>query len=215
LNNNKKKYFPIFIDIIDFPALVIGGGKVALRKINSLLEFGAKVSVLSPKFSSEIQSLIQENKITPIAKSYQSGDVNGYRLVFCATDNTEVSHIVQKDCLENDILLNVADVPELCNFIMPAMIKRGDFIVALSSQGKAPFFVKEQRDKLDKQISPKLAEITELAGKFRSFVIEDKRFKAPQKQKLLFKNFLVVDWEKILNEEGEKAAYQKLIELLD
>lgn len=215
MKKKEKKYLPIYIDVEDFSALVIGGGKVALRKIKTLLDFDATVTVLSPKFCAEIIKLIRENKITQIKKNYQTGDIAGYRIVFCTTNNSEVSYQVKQDCYSQGVLLNVADVPELCNFIMPAIIKRGDFIIALSSQGKAPFFVKSQRDTLEKTLSSKLEDITELAGEFRSLVLKDKGTNSTKNQKMLFKKFLAVDWEKLINDEGKPAAIKKMKELLN
>lgn len=211
----QKNYFPILIDLEQFPALVIGGGNIAFRKAMSLLGFGSVVKVISPELGDEMQKLADEGKVDVTLKEYQEGDIGDYKLVFCATDNPEVDEAVRRDCDKAGVLLNVADIPDLCNFIMPATIKRGKFIAALSTQGEAPFYVKEKREEMELLLSPMVADVTELAGAFRRKLMDDPRFDNPEKRYALFHRFLDIHWEKILYDQGREGAYKKMEELFD
>jgi precorrin-2 dehydrogenase/sirohydrochlorin ferrochelatase len=213
-NQKKKHYFPILIELEEFSCLVIGGGNVALRKINNLLEFGHEgFTVIAPKVHPEILRLASMRKINLKQRQYETGDAKGYRLVFAATDNPEVDEIIRRDCDETGSLLNVADVPDLCNFIMPATIKRGEFIAAFSSQGRAPFLAKKKKDDFELLLSPMVADVAALAGDFRDKLMGDARFESPDKRYELFQKFLMVNWERVLYEEGPDGA-EKIMEKL-
>lgn len=211
----KSYYIPLMVDLREHPALVIGGGPVAARKIRNLLAFNGEVTVISPEFIPEIQEKINDGIIKGVQKKYESGDADNFKIVFCATDDPEVDRQVHKDCAEKGILLNVADVPELCAFIMPATIKRGTFTASFSSQGNAPFYSKEMRDQFDKILSPMVADSAELAYKFRKKLMADERFENPEKRYGLFKKFLQYNWDIILYECGKKEAYKKMEALFE
>ena len=215
MDKKNNTYFPLLVDLKKFNCLVVGGGNIAYRKVLNVLEFGGQVTVISPNFSPGMHDLIESGKVLAIQKKYERGDVEGYNLVFCATGYPLVDNMVEEDCNNAGVLLNVADVPEMCNFIMPSTIKRGDFIIALSSQGEAPFFVKEKRMLLERFFSPIVADVTALAGEFRRKLMTDPRFENTEKRYVLFQKFLTFYWEKIIYDEGLEAAYKKMEELFD
>ena len=150
MNENKNSiYFPLLLNFRNYPCLVVGGGKVALRKVTSLLNFRIKSTVLAPKICQPLLELQRKRKIKVIKKVYSKEYLNNFKIVFCATDNPKINKMVRMDCTEKNILLNVADIPELCDFILPAIVKRGDLTISVSSQGIAPFYAAELRNKLD------------------------------------------------------------------
>jgi len=206
---NNYSYFPILIDLCQFPALVVGGGNIANRKINNLLLFNGDVTVLAPEINMEIESLVKEKKIKFINREYRKNDVINFKLVFCATDNNAVDELVRRDCERLGILLNVADVPDLCNFIMPATIQRGALTVSIGSQGKAPFFVRETKKRFEELLSPHTSDIVNIANEFRKKMIENGIYYNVNIREKLIQSFFELDLEELLSTVG----YNKTLEI--
>ena len=207
-------FYPICINLQKFPCLVVGGGKVALRKVLSLQEFNANITVISPNICKPLIILSKEGKIKVIKKSYSKEFIKDYKIVFSATNNPEINKSVYTDCASEDILLNVVDDPSLCDFILPANLKRGNLTISISSQGKAPFYVKEIKKKLSHIISPHYAEITDLAGDFRKRLINNFKINSPKIKEKAFNKFLSIDWEKILHKQGKEYSRRHLLKIL-
>lgn len=206
----KKKYFPIFIEIESYPALVIGGGKVAARKVGNLLEFGATdITVVSPVICPEMKSLISQNRLKYIEKKYKRGMARKYRIVFSATGDPVAEKRIYKDCVGRGVLLNVADAPELCNFIMPATVKRGDLIAAISTQGVAPFYAKSVKEKIADLLPPVESKIIRFAGEFRRRLLKLNELTQSEKN-AMFERFLSTNWTKLLSRKSESAAEKTL-----
>ena len=202
--NGFPTFFPVLINLKKFPCLVIGGGEAARRKVISLKEFNADITVLSPRICRQLKELAGKNEIKIIKKSYSREYIKNFKFVFCTTDNKETNKIIYKDCTEESILINVADDPSLCDFILPANIKRGDLTISVSSQGQAPFYTKEMKKKLNSFIPPVYTDIIELAGIFRKELLSGKKAKSAKEKSKMFKKFTSTDWEKILSENGVK-----------
>jgi precorrin-2 dehydrogenase/sirohydrochlorin ferrochelatase len=213
--NKISKFYPILIDLQKFPCLVIGGGQVALRKVQSLILYNVKITVLSPKICKSLKELIKANKIKIILKPYSKEYIKNYKIIFCATDNPKISEQVHNDCEQQNILLNVADVPNLCDFILPAVVKRKNLTISVSSQGRAPFFAKEIRKKLDHIFPSYYEDIIDLAGNFRSILMNSKKYNSPKIKKTAFIKFFMIDWKKVLNTEGKKKANEYMLYLLN
>ena len=212
--NKNAVYFPLLLNIKNHNCLVIGGGKVAFRKVSSLLEFKANVTVLAPKICKPLLELQRKRKIKVIKKVYSKEYLNNFKIVFCATDNPKINEMVRTDCTEKNILLNVADIPELCDFILPAIVKRGDLTISVSSQGTAPFFAKEIRKKLDHIFPTYYEQIIEIAGEFRKLLLSNKKYKSNKVREKAFTNFFMIDWKKVLANEGKKNAKKYMHSIL-
>jgi siroheme synthase-like protein len=197
-------FYPILINLQRYPCLIIGGGIVAHRKALSLLEFNADITVLSPYFCKPLIKLFKESKINIIRKTYSKEVISNYKIVFSTVDNRELSEKISRDCIAEGVLLNSADNPLLCDFILPANIIRGNLTISVASQGRAPFFTKEVKKKLDSFISPIYSEIIDLADEFRKQLLKDSKQKSKTKISA-FKKFSSVDWEKVLSENGKKS----------
>lgn len=208
-------FFPILLNLQKFPCLVVGGGEVALRKVQSLLLFNAKITVFSPIICKSLKELHKNNKIKIILESYSKDYLNKYKIVFCATNNRQINEQVHKDCKKEGILLNVADNPSLCDFILPANVKRGALTISISSQGKAPFMVSELKKKSELVFSPAYNDIMELAGDFRKKLLVSEKFKSPKSRTEAFNKFLKTDWESILENENKKSAYKYIQRILN
>lgn len=164
-------YFPINVDIDNRPCTVIGGGRVALRKVKGLLDCGAKVSLISPEATSELAAMADQNRITWHQRGYQPGDLAGAFLVIAATDDEEVQEQVHSEAEAANQLLNVADVPKWCNFILPASVRQGDLTIAISTAGKSPAMAKRLRQELEKSYGPEYSLALELMGTLRPLVL--------------------------------------------
>ncbi|SKC75601.1 precorrin-2 dehydrogenase/sirohydrochlorin ferrochelatase family protein [Maledivibacter halophilus] len=167
------KYYPIMLDIKNKKCKVIGGGRVAERKVTSLLECGAIVEVISPFVSDKLFKYYKKGKIKLVQRNYKYGDLKGGYLVYAATDNEEINEICIKECRDNEILLNVADQPNMCDFIVPANIRRGDLNISISTNGKSPMLSKKIRIELEKIFPEEYKEYLEIIGEIREKVKEE------------------------------------------
>jgi precorrin-2 dehydrogenase / sirohydrochlorin ferrochelatase len=147
--------------------VVIGGGHVAVRKVEALLAAQAKVKVISPVLVLELQSLADSGVITFVKRSYQDGDLEGAYLVIAATDENSVNHAVWAEALKRGCLINVVDDPEHSTFILPAVLQRGEMSVAVSTGGGSPALARRLRERLGDIIGPEYGMLTELLAELR------------------------------------------------
>ncbi len=143
--------YPVNLILDDKPVIVLGGGHVALRKIEGLLEAKAKVTVVSPEIVEGIKKLVENKEIAWIKKCYEKSDLKGFELIVCAVGNEEVNKIVYADAHELRILINVVDRFELCDFALPAKIRRGNLLVTFSTNGKSPALSRYLRQTMEKE----------------------------------------------------------------
>jgi precorrin-2 dehydrogenase/sirohydrochlorin ferrochelatase len=165
------KYFPINLDIAGRKCTVIGGGKVAARKVGTLLDCGGEVQVISPELTAELQELHQAERLEWRSRQYRQGDLAGSFLVIAATDDELVQKEVFSEAEKNGQLVNVADVPQRCNFILPATVKRDDLTIAISTAGKSPALARKLRQNFEKIIGPEYGALAEIMGLLRSEVL--------------------------------------------
>ena len=163
-------HLPIFINIRKKPCLVIGGGDIALRKINLLLKAQAKVDCLSPSFSKGIKNLSKGGHITLINKSFDQTDIKDYSIIIAATDDSSVNSSISAIAQVKKIPVNVVDSPELSSFIMPSIVDRSPLIIAVSSSGKAPVLSRIIRAKLETVIPSAYGILADIAGEYRQKV---------------------------------------------
>jgi precorrin-2 dehydrogenase / sirohydrochlorin ferrochelatase len=159
------RYYPLFLDLKDKDCRVIGGGKVAERKVKVLLKCSARVSVHSPVLSAGLKKLGKEKKIIYRASGYTRGSLRGAFLVIAATDDRSINSRVSADCRKNGILVNVVDVPRESNFIVPSFIEKNGLVIAISTSGQAPCLAKKIRQDLTSKFIPRYSELLkELTG---------------------------------------------------
>ncbi|RKD22513.1 precorrin-2 dehydrogenase / sirohydrochlorin ferrochelatase [Caminicella sporogenes DSM 14501] len=163
-------YYPIMLNISGKLCKVIGGGKVAERKVNSLLECGGEVEVISPILTRELEKYAKEGVISVKRRKYVYGDLEGSFLVFAATNDEKTNEECLRECREKDILLNIVDKPDKCNFIVPSKIQRGDLTITISTNGKSPALSKKIREELEALYSEKYIEYVNLLGEIRKRV---------------------------------------------
>lgn len=154
--------------------VVIGGGRVALRKTLGLLESGAKVVVISPKLDLALIELKDKSKIDWVGSLFKDALLDQFpdaALIFGTTDNRETNVEIYEAASKRKVPCNIADVPDLCSFIVPAVISQGDLIISVSTGGSSPALARRIREELEKQFGPEYGRMTKLMGELRKHVL--------------------------------------------
>ena len=164
------EHLPIFINLKQKPVLVVGGGDIALRKINLLIKAQASVNCLSPLFCEGIASLSADKSVNLIQKIFEPDDIKNYSIIIASTDDSLVNSSISELAKKANIPVNVVDSPELSSFIMPSIVDRSPVIIAVSSAGKAPVLARIIRAKLETVIPSAYGLLAEIAGEYRQKV---------------------------------------------
>lgn len=161
------RYYPVFLDLQDRPVVVIGGGEVALRKVEGLLEAGARVTLISPELHPGLARLAAQGRVRHIGRGYRPGDLEGYLLAFVATDDRAVNTRVAAEARQRRIWINAVDDPPNCDFIVPGIVRRGRLVVAVSTSGGSPAVARKLREELEGYLTEEYAQLLELAAEVR------------------------------------------------
>ena len=146
----ERPYFPMFIDLTDRKIFVAGGGRIARRRIEALVKFGADIHVAAPLVCPEIALLAGEGKIKTVLREYRPSDLDGMEFAIAATDDREVNRAVYAECRKKGIPVNVADDKTLCDFYFPALVLTDNVVIGIGSGGESPGKVKEVRQRIEK-----------------------------------------------------------------
>ncbi|GAB2581224.1 uroporphyrinogen-III C-methyltransferase [Dyella jejuensis] len=160
--------YPLFADLSNRPALVVGGGDVAARKASMLLRAGARVTVGAPVLGPELRELLQQGRITYRACAYQSEWLDGMWLTIAATRSRRLNARIAADGHARQRLVNVVDDPALSSFQVPAVIDRSPLLVAISSSGTAPVLARRLRERIESLLDPALGPLLQLAQRYRA-----------------------------------------------
>ncbi len=160
-------HYSISINLSGRKCVVVGGGTVAQRKVETFLDFDANVTVVSPDLTPTLTELAEKGLIEHIDDSFQPSHLDDAFLVVAATDDNEVNKSVSKEAENRGLLVNVVDVPELCSFFVPAMVRRGDVVISVSTSGKSPAMARRIRERLETQFGPEYGAFAALLGELR------------------------------------------------
>ncbi len=208
-----NKYLPISISLKARPCLVVGGGNIALRKIETLLEYDSRITVVAPEPVDKIEYYAGKEKLKLERRAYRSPEAQQYGIVISASDDSDVNEVVYKDCKAAGIPVNVVDNPAMCDVIFPAVIKRDCLTVAVSTDGKAPFLSGHLRLILEGVFPERWSKLAKLASRFRAKV--QKQFKdQPDQKAAALERFLNADWQALLKEKSGPQLEQELEKLL-
>ncbi len=166
------RYYPVNLDIRRKRCVVVGGGAVAGRKVERLLECGAKVSVVSEKLSPALEELKGKGAIEHVPSDYDERHLRGAFLVVGATDQDEVNGRISADCRRAGILVNIVDEPARCDFILPSLVQRGDLQIAVSTAGRSPALAKKLRVELEERYGPACGTLAAILGELRAEVMK-------------------------------------------
>lgn len=204
-----QKLYPINLNIEGRRCLVVGGGAVALRKVRGLIEAGGDVHVISPQIAPEIEDLPVQIDRRPFTES----DVDGAALVIAATDDEAVNTSAARAAAGRGIPVNVVDVPELCSFFLPAVVRRGGLAISVSTSGASPALARIIRERLEKEFGPEYADYLELLDASRKQVLEN--ISSPDKRRAIFESIANSDLLDVLRTSGRAAAESKLQRIID
>ena len=146
--------FPIFMKLAGRPALVVGGGELAAGKIDTLLAARAAVTVVSPRLSPKARDAQRGGRFDWVRREFQAGDIRGKTIVFAATGASAVDRAVFAACSDAGVLCNAIDDPEFCDFYAPAIVRRGDLQIAISTNGQSPALAQQIRQELEARFDP-------------------------------------------------------------
>lgn len=164
-------YYPILVDLTGKKAVVVGGGQVGQRKIETLLKHGARVHVISVELSPVLRRHMEAGEITYLGSEFQSEHVDGAFLVIAATDDPSLNRAVSACARERGILVNAVDQPGDCTFIVPSILERGDLVIAVSTSGKSPAMAKKIREDLENRYGREYEIFLALLGKLREEIL--------------------------------------------
>lgn len=184
--------FPVNLNLVGRPVLVVGGGRIAYRKVQQLLAAGGDVTVLAPQIIDDFNDL----PVTLIHREYAKGDVANFRLIITATGNTPVDQAIFDECEELGIWVNSADDPVRCSFTLPAAFRRGPVMITVSTGGASPALASFLRSELEQLVGPEFAEVAgTLAAQRAQFHADGISTED-------------VDWKPIIREALQEAAVE-------
>lgn len=160
-------YFPMFVNLKNQKCLVVGGGRVALRKVETLRDFGALVTVAAPGILPE---LLDMEGVRSLQREFEVSDLEGTVLVVAATGDARLNHRIAEECRRRGIPVNAVDQVEDCSFIFPAYLKQGEVVAAFSSGGKSPVIAQYLKKETRPLMTERLGELAELLGSIREEV---------------------------------------------
>jgi len=165
-------YYPILVQLEGMKAVVVGGGVVAQRKIDTLLAYHADVHVVSRDLTPKLSKYLEEQRIKLSGHEFKDSHLDGAFVVIAATDDPLLNRQVSERASARGLLINAVDQPADCNFIVPSILRRGDLLVAVSTSGKSPAFAKKVREELEKQFGDEYGSFLVLMGCLREEILE-------------------------------------------
>jgi precorrin-2 dehydrogenase/sirohydrochlorin ferrochelatase len=158
-----KAFYPMFVDLEGRRCLVVGGGPIATEKVEKLLDHGAVVRLVSPEITSELAGMVASGAVAEHrAGTYRPEDLEGCFLVIAATNLDPINRMIWQDAEARNMVCNVVDVPPLCNFIVPSIVRRGELAIAISTGGASPVVAKHIRRGIDATYGPEWAALVDL-----------------------------------------------------
>ncbi len=163
-----RPYYPIFLDLAERPVLVIGGGELALEKVRGLLAAQAVITVVAPNLIPELAQLRDEGVLIHIARGYRQGDMDGHAIIMAAMEDRSANVELQRDARATGVLINAADDPAHCDFILPAVVREPPLTLAISTGGGSPAIARRLREELSHYLSADTAPMAGLVAEVRA-----------------------------------------------
>ena len=160
-------YYPVFLDVRDRSCVIVGGGQIAEGKIAALLESGARIRMVSPEVTDEIQDMADSGAVRLDKREYRDGDLEGAFIAIAATDDPALNERISREAAARNVPLNVVDVTHLCTFIAPAVVRRGEVTVAISTAGLSPALARKLRVELQDSPSLDYADLAPMLSEVR------------------------------------------------
>jgi precorrin-2 dehydrogenase/sirohydrochlorin ferrochelatase len=200
------------VDLADARCVVIGGGRVAARKVAALCEAGAQPVVISPTLCDTLQRQVQAGELDLLARNYQPGDLAGARLVIAATDDPVTNEAVWQEAQTVGCLVNVVDDPAHCNFYVPATVRRGPLTLSISTSGHSPALAGRIRRSLERQFDAAYQPYVDLLGELRPQIRQ--QIADPARRKALWTALLDSEILELYRSGEPQAAQQRAQEII-
>lgn len=201
-----KHTYTMMIDLTERHCLVVGGGPVAERKTRSLLMSQAQITLVSPKATPYLEQLAHQKKIEWRKRPYRRGDGEGCFLIIGATNQRGINRAIYEDAMRRQQWVNIVDQPELCNFTVPAVVRRGQLSIAISTQGASPLLAKKVRQDLEQQYGEEYSLYVDLLARARTYILQhvpDRRRRAELLHQLLHE-----DWLELCRHKPEQVQHE-------
>lgn len=200
------------MDLNDKPCLVVGGGRVAERKVRSLLQSGALVRVISPQLTPGLEGLQAKGEIIYHRRTFRSTDLRGVFLAIAATNDRQANHHVFNLAARQRIPVNVVDDPTHSSFIVPSLVQRGDLLIAISTSGQSPALAKALRQKLQREIGPEYLFLLKLLGTARKKILSSEM--GSKRKQVLFRKLVGGDFLSLIRQKDYPGLESRLATLL-
>ena len=206
--------YPIaLVHLGDARCIVVGGGRVAARKVAALREAGVRPVVISPALCGSLQRLAQSGEIQVIERAYRHGDLDGARVVIAATDDSATNEAVYDEAVSLGCLVNVVDDPARCSFYVPAIVRRGELTISISTGGQSPALARRLREALEMQFDAAYGPYLSLLGELRP-VVQDRVAGSAQRRDL-WAALLDSDILELVRDGAHQAARRRALQIVD
>ena len=202
--------YPIFLEMAGRSCVVIGGGAVAERKVAALLEVGASVTIVSPSLSAPLETLAKAGKVRHVGRDYAPGDLAGHQFAFIGAGDGEVNAAAAREGRERGVWINAADDPARCDFILPAVIRRGQLVVAVATGGTSPALTRAIREELETYFTEEYATLADIVAEVR----RELRQHAPAPDGAAWRKALDADFRRLVADGKREKAKAYLLERL-
>lgn len=208
------EFLPVNLKMKDRTCLVVGGGKIALRKISTLLDYDCAITVIAPDPEQQLEYFAERNFLKLEKRSYKSPEAATYGMAIAATNDAALNKQVADDCSGAGVPVNVVDTPKLCDFTFPATLRRDCLTISVSTDGKAPFLAGQLRVILETVFPDRWSKIAQIAVKYRKIVI--RRWKDRLDQKVeAYQRFLNADWKSLLQDMRDEEIDEYISRLAE
>lgn len=205
-----QNYYPVALDLLEKPCLVVGGGEIADGKLDALLDAGAAVTVVSPEVRPRISALSAEGKISLHLRPYQSGEVEPFYLVIAATDDFAANAAIAAEARLAGVIVNAVDDPPNCDFFAVSVVRRRDLQVSISTNGLSPAFARWMREHLDETLPDELGDLLDVLGEVRATLKENKSIPAYEFWKAAIDDELFEDLRNGRRQRARDRVYSQL-----
>jgi precorrin-2 dehydrogenase/sirohydrochlorin ferrochelatase len=205
-------YYPILVDLEGKKALIVGGGRVAERKAETLLEYGASIDLVSKELTHALELLVEDRRITYLGPEFKEAFLDSVFIVVAATNDKQLNRKVSLSARRKGLLVNAVDQPQDCNFIVPSIVKRGDLLIAVSTSGKSPALSKKIRKELENQFGEEYRVFLLLMGRLRDRILS--RGLPQEENSRIFHQIVDSPLLKALSEESREDVRAILQEIL-
>jgi len=203
------RYYPLYADLENRKCIVIGGGEVAERKVESLLECRADVTVISPQLTERLDELAHSREVKYLKRMYRRGDLENAFLVVGATDNAELNAIIFHEACQKNIMVNIVDDPDKCSFIVPSVVDRGDLLISISTSGSCPALSKKIRKYLEEEFGEEYVDYLKLLRSARDKIKQ--KYESMEERKRSLNRVIDLNVLPLLR-EGKRDLAEKKVE---